>query len=107
MPRGKLLVEHDSSSYDFLRRQIESGSYGAQERQRAALTIGYYLRAPWTDNELIEMALSKFSKGPDRSPRLEAWLRRFLSSFDPDTVARVREYVMDSHSDREIAKFDA
>jgi hypothetical protein len=58
LTREQVSLRFEDSSAGFLKEQLLEEGWSKEDRCRAALTIGYYLGAPWTDEELIGMVRS-------------------------------------------------
>ena len=78
LPRERVELEVSSTTPEFLEAEISSGDWMSLDHYHAALTIGYYLRSPWSDARLIRMAQDE--NRPISENKL-AWQKAYLNAF--------------------------
>jgi energy-coupling factor transporter ATP-binding protein EcfA2 len=104
LERGKISLERGPSSEDFLKGELNSESWLKEDRYQAALTIGYYLQAPWTDRKLVEILRSSNKDEGHLGKISAAWRYKFLMSLGPRGVAAARAEQQQARREREVRK---
>lgn len=74
---SKPLLEPDPDLIDFIKKQFTLGDDEPRGyiKEKAALVMGFYWKAPWTDEELAQSAASIYGKGFDDNLTLDPLLK--------------------------------
>jgi hypothetical protein len=89
--REEVSLEIGRGGKNFLKRELRSKLWQRGDRHRAAITMGSYLQAPWTDHELIELAREIVRSGPPVGDVRTRWWRDLMKSFGQVGMAAIRE----------------
>ena len=73
---SKPLLEPDPDLIDFIKKQFspEGDELKVPAKKRASLVMGFYWKAPWTDEELAQLAASIYGEGFDNRSTLDPLL---------------------------------
>jgi hypothetical protein len=74
---SKPLPEPDLDMIDFITKQftLDGDDYRVYAKKRASLVMGFYWKAPWTDEELAQSAASIYGEGFDDRSTLDPFLK--------------------------------
>jgi len=74
---SKPLLEPDPDLIDFIKKQFspEGDELRVPAKKRASLVAGFYWKAPWTDEELAQLAASIYGEGFDDRSTLDPLLK--------------------------------
>jgi hypothetical protein len=73
---SKPLPEPDSDLIDFINKQFSfGGEHRFPAKKRASLVMGFYWKAPWTDEELAQLVASRYGEEFGDSSTLDALLK--------------------------------
>lgn len=74
---SKPLPEPDTDLIDFIKKQfsLEEDEPGVPKKKKAALVTGFYWKAPWTDEELAQLAASIYGEDFDDRSTLDPLLK--------------------------------
>ena len=74
---SKPLPEPDPDLIDFIKKQfsLEEDEHSVHTKKRASLVMGFHWKAPWTDEELAQLAASIYGGGFDDRSTLDPLLK--------------------------------
>ncbi|MCK4459318.1 MAG: hypothetical protein KAU52_06315, partial [Methanosarcinales archaeon] len=74
---SKPLPEPDSDLIDFIKKQfsLDEGEHRFPAKKKASLVMGFYWKAPWTDEELAQLATSRYGEEFGDSSTLDSLLK--------------------------------
>ena len=100
---SKPLPEPDTDLIDFIKKQfsLEEDKLGVPKKKKAALVTGFYWKAPWTDEELAQLAASIYGEDFDDIPTLDS----LLKALGEPGKAQL-EALKQKQSEREVAAID-
>ena len=100
---SKPLPEPDTDLIDFIKKQfsLEEDKLGVPKKKKAALVTGFYWKAPWTDEELAQLAASIYGEDFDDIPTLDP----LLKALGEPGKAQL-EALKQKQSEREVAAID-